>query len=95
MKELIEIINQQTPVSINLVSLGYAWSWKCIESETFATPQLALINWINYTCQAYEEILIESLEKDDPEDDGDGDIERDEDMRYQDDPGYNDMEGVE
>jgi len=75
--ELIQTINQQTPVSINLVPEGYAWSWKCLESKTFATPQLALIDWINHVSQSYEEVLIELLEKDDPEDDGDGDLERD------------------
>lgn len=75
LNELIQAVNQQTPVSINLVPLGYTWSWKCLESEAFVTPQLALIDWINYVCQAYEEVLIESLKEDDdfeednPEDD--------------------------
>jgi len=90
--DLIEAINKQTPVSIDLVPLGYAWSWRCVESAPFPSPQLALIDWINYVCQAYEEVLIESSEKgekDDPEDDGDDDIDREEDMRYRDDPGYN------
>ena len=63
--DLIEKINLQTPVTINLVPLGFAWFWKCIESKPFHTPQMALINWINYVCQSYEEVLIELLEKDD------------------------------
>lgn len=67
---LIAEINRLTEVEIVGVDDGdgYHWEWRCARGEIFATEELALIDWIKRVCEDYENLLVESLSKDEDED---------------------------
>lgn len=68
--EVIEQINKFTEVTIAPSDGEYEWYWRCKESEsTFETPELALIDAINFICRDREELLIATLAKEEDEED--------------------------
>lgn len=63
--ESIALINEFTEITITRTDDEYEWYWRCKESETaFKTPELALLDAINFICRDYEALLVATLTKD-------------------------------
>ncbi len=71
--EVIKQINEPTEITIaRLIDGEYEWYWWCKESEaTFKTPELALVDAVNFICQNYEALLIATLAKEEDAEDAD------------------------
>ena len=62
--EVIEQVNKYTEISIAPIDDEYEWHWRCKESEgSFETPELALLDAINFICRDCEALLISTLAK--------------------------------
>lgn len=63
--QIIEQVNEFTEITITRTDDEYEWYWRCKESETaFKTPELALLDAINFICRDYEALLVATLTKD-------------------------------
>jgi hypothetical protein len=76
--DLITAINNNTEINIVGDPDGdYVWQWRCLESDYFKSPELALIDFIQHICGSYEELLIAQSKDDDADDDTNEDTDID------------------